>query len=100
MLVGAVGGRGAEQVAMFWPNPLGVAMRDRREKQKLLRHHLEPLLANPALAQQDPLTPVEQRMYDGAPLLECGHGGRLRHRVPASRPATSARRSGGTVFGG
>ena len=36
-IVGAVGGRGVEQIAMLGSDPLGVAVRDRREQQELAR---------------------------------------------------------------
>ena len=96
VLVVAVGGGRVEQVAVLGPDPLGVAVRDRREQQELLGRHLEPLFADPALAQQHTLATVEQRVHHRAPLLERGHVMWL----PASRATTSGRRSGGTVFGG
>ena len=83
LVVGAVGGRGVEQVAMLGPHPLGVAVRDRREQQELAApSSVEPLLVDPALAQQHGLAAVEQRVHGRAPLLERG----LRH-VGAVRPA-------------
>ncbi len=80
---------------MLGANPLGVAVRDRREQQELVGRHLEALLADPALTQQHRLPAVQQRVHRRAPLLQ-----RWRHRDPASRAATSGRRNGGTVFGG
>src|SRR6476659_4506558 len=78
---------------MLWPYPFRVAVRDRREQQELPGRHLEPLLPDAALAQQNGLTSVEQRVHGRAPLFERGRGRDLRH------PAAS-RRNGGTVLGG
>ncbi len=96
-LLGAVGGRGVDQVPMFGPDPVGVAVRDRREQQELLGRHLEPLFADAALAQQDGLATVQQGVYRRAPLLECEcHSASL----AAIRATTSGRRNGGTDLGG
>ena len=61
LVVGAVGGGGVEQVAVFGPHPLGVAVGDRREEQEARRGQREPLLVDAALAQQHGLPAVEQR---------------------------------------
>ncbi|CKU65351.1 Uncharacterised protein [Mycobacterium tuberculosis] len=65
---------------MLGANPLGVAVRDRREQQELVGRHLEALLADPALTQQHRLPAVQQRVHRRAPLLQ-----RWRHHDPASR---------------
>ena len=105
LVLGAVGCRSGEQVAVFGPDALRVAVGDGREEQEMRRVEREPLLVNPALAQQHGLSAVEHRVHRRAPLLERGLGQRLRgHPARAARASmrarTSGRRNGGTVFGG
>lgn len=89
-----VGGGPDQQIPMLRPDPLRVAMRDRREQQKLVGRHLESLLADASFAQQYGLAAVQQRVHRRAPLFE-----RERHRGPTStsRATASRRRCGGAL---
>ena len=99
LVVGAIGGGGIEEIAVFGPHPPGMAVRDRRKEQEARRGECEPLLVDAALAQQHSLPAVEQTVNGRAPLLERGPGEGGRH-ARLSRARTSGRRSGGTVLGG
>jgi hypothetical protein len=99
LVVGAVGRGGIEKIAVFGPNPFGVAVRDRREEQEPRRGESEPLLVDAALSQQHGLPAVEQRVHGRAPLLESRLVQSDRH-ARLRRARTSGRRSGGTVLGG
>src|ERR1700757_1497046 len=89
-VVDAVGLASCEKIAEFGPDPLSMAVRDRREQHELAGGDFETLLADPAFTQQHRLAAVKQRMHHRAPFLECSGF----HHCIASR------RSGGEVFGG